>query len=42
MSLIAILQERDKKLRNLQKDVLLEAARLATLLRGKFDTVVVP
>ena len=37
MSLIAVLQEREKKLKGLREDAIIEAERLASLLRNKFD-----
>lgn len=37
MSLIAVLQEREKRLECLRKNALIEAERLASLLRKRFD-----
>ncbi|MBI5407065.1 MAG: nucleotidyltransferase domain-containing protein [Nitrospirae bacterium] len=37
MSLIAVLQEREKRLRGLRENAIIEAERLASLLRKRFD-----
>ncbi len=37
MSLIEVLQEREKGIKGLREDAIIEAERLASLLRNKFD-----